>query len=217
MYFTLIASLPHLPAHFDVDRPPVTRPRLEQLLKMVHEEDARVLQQLTDFLHWDRQPIDQTDDQVVQRYERLKEQTHHPLVLEVVEHRINVRTIVSALRRQRDGSGPPVGVGRLVEPIRRHWHAPQFGLQRRFPWIEEFAELMVAGEAVRAERVLFEFTWRTWCRMSTGFTFSFEAVLLYLARWSIVDRWTSRNAETGRTRFDQLVEETLGEFTTLQL
>lgn len=217
MYYTLIASLPHLPPHFDVERPPVTARRLEQLLKMVNEKDQDILQQLNDFLKWDRQPIDQTDEEVVTRYEQLRPQIRHPVVREVVEYRINLRTMVGALRRRRDGVGPPLGVGELVEPICRNWHKPQFGLQRQFPWMRNFEQLMVAGEAVQAQRMLFEFTWKRWCRLAANFTFSFEAVLLYLARWAIIERWTSRDTELGLLRFDQLVEETLGEFTTLQL
>ena len=52
--------------------------------------------------------------------------------------------------------------------------------------------------------------------MANNFTFSFEAVLLYLARWEIVDRWTSRDADAGLVRFDQMIEETLGEYATAQ-
>lgn len=216
-YYTLIASLPHLPAHFDVERVPISLPRLNERLKLLRESDARILQQLVDFLAWDRQPMDRTDQQVVAEYQRLGKEISHPLVLEIIEHRTNVRTIVSALRRRRDGAGPPIGVGQLVEPIRRNWKEPQFGLERRFHWIETFTERMTAGDAVAAERVLFEFTWNTWCRMAAEFTFSFEAVLLYLARWAIVDRWTSRNAEVGRARFEKLIEEALGEYASIQL
>ena len=215
-YYTLIASLPHLPAHFDVARPPITRPRLESRFRLLTEDDARTLGQLADFLAWDRQPLNRSDDQVVLEYQRLKEATRHSLVLELMEHRIDVRTIVGALRRRRNGDGPPVGVGRLVEPIRRSWTEPWFGLQRRFDWIDAFDDQMRSGEAVTAERVLYETTWQTWCRLAARFTFSFEAVLLYWARWEIVERWTSRDAAAGQTRFDQLIEETLCEYASLR-
>lgn len=183
---------------------------------MLRDDDAKTLQQLSDFLAWDRQPTDQTDEQVVRRYEQLRRRILHPLLWEIVEHRINVRTIVAALRHRHSGDGPPAGVGPLVEPIRRHWQEPQFGMRPRFPWIENFSEQMLAGNAVEAERVLFECTWEFRRRMAANFTFSFEAVLLYLAQWSIVDRWTSRSIEAGRARFDQLIEETLGDYATLK-
>lgn len=215
-YYTLVASLPHLPPHFDVERNPITRPRLVDRLKLLNESDATILQQLIDFLTWDRQPLDQTDEQVVREYERVTNKVRHPLVLEIVDNRMNIRTIVSALRRRRGGEGPPTGVGQLVAPIRRHWNDPHFRLHRQFPFIEEFEARMSAGDAVSAERALFEFSWRIFCRVAAEFTFSFEAVLLYLARWEIVDRWTSRDADAGGNRFEQLIEETLGDYTALQ-
>jgi hypothetical protein len=216
-YYTLIASLPNLPTHFDVERPPISRPRLNQRLAELDEHDGHVLTQLADFLAWDRQTLDRSEQNVIDDYERLQDQIHHPVVLRIVDDRINMRTIVSALRRRRDGEGPPRGVGRLVRPIRGRWQEPQFGLQRQFPWIESFEQRMSAGEAVEAERILYEFSWDSCRRMASQFHFSFEAVLLYVARWSIVDRWTSRDIDAGRARFDQLLEETLGEYAELEL
>lgn len=211
-YFTLIASLPSLPSHFDVARPPITRLQLDDRLKMLTEEDAGTLNQFKDFLAWDRQPLDQTDAQVVDRFRRLQDEVRHPVIWKVVVNRLNVRTLVSALRRRRGGDGPPQAVGDLVDPIRRHWKEPYFRLEQRFPWLTSFEEHWQAGDALAAERILYETTWKFRYRMAAQFTFSFEAVLLYLARWSIIDRWTSRDAEVGKSRFDQLIEETLGDY-----
>lgn len=216
-YYTLIASLPTLPTHFDVVRPPISRPRLNQRLAQLNEHDGKVLQQLSDFLAWDRQTFERSDTDVIKDYERLQSEIRHPVVLRIIDDRINMRTIVGALRRRRDDEEPPQGVGRLVRPIRDRWLVPQFGLLNQFPWIESFEQLMLAGEAVSAESVLYEHSWKICCRMASEFHFSFEAVLLYLARWSIVDRWTSRDAEAGLARFDQLLEETLGDYANLQL
>jgi hypothetical protein len=215
-YYTLIASLPHLPAHFDVARPPISRPRLNQRLTQLNEQDTKVLQQLSDFLAWDRQTLERSERDVINDYDRLQEKIRHPVVKRIMDDRINMRTIVGALRRRRDREGPPTGVGRLVRTIHDHWQQPQFGLQRRYSWIEPFEKRMLEGEAVEAERVLYEHNWNTCCRMASCFQFSFEAVLLYLVRWSIVDRWTSRDREAGLARFDQLLEETLGEYAQLQ-
>lgn len=215
-YYTLVASLPHLPPHFDVARPPISRPRLNQRLAQLNEQDARVLQQLSDFLAWDRQTLERSEQDIINEYDRLQEEIRHPVVKRIIDDRINMRTIVGALRRRRDGTGPPKGVGRLVRTLHDRWTQPQFGLQRQYPWIESFEKRMLAGEAVEAERVLYEYNWSTCCRMASCFQFSFEAVLLYLVRWSIVDRWTSRDSEAGLARFDQLLEETLGEYAQLQ-
>lgn len=214
-YYTLIASLPALPPHFDVERPPVSRPRLSQLLKQLTEEDAETVHQLASFFSWDRQVIDRSDEEIVRRYEELM-RSAQPLVREIVNLRINVRTIVGALRNRRDQLDPPKASGELVEPIRRNWNDPTFSLRHRYPWIEQFSEQMLAGEATNAERILFEFTWQVWSRAAAEYTFSFEAIELYVARWEIVDRWTSRDMDLGKERFEQLTQETLGEYAELQ-
>lgn len=216
-YYTLIASLPHLPPHFDVTRPPISRPRLNQRLAELNEHDSQVLKQLSDFLAWDRQTLERSEQDVIHDYERLQQEVRHPVVLKIVDDRINMRTIVGALRRRRDGDEPPRGVGRLVRSIRNRWNEPQFGLQAQFPWIESFERSMLSGEAVAAERILYESSWRSYSRMADQFQFTFEAVLLYLARWSIVDRWASRDQEAGHARFEQLLEEALGDFARLEL
>lgn len=211
-YYMLISSLPHLPADFDVERLPISRPRLLERLNMLSPGDAAVLDQLTDFLAWDRQPVDRTDDEVIARYEHLMKTIANPLVRKLINHRIEVRTIVSGLRRRRNGDGPPPGVGELAQTIARNWQHPQFNLQGQHPWIAEFDERFSAGEALAAQRILYRVVWDRWRRLAERYYFSFETVLLYLARWSIVDRWVSQNDDVGRERFESLIEETLGEY-----
>lgn len=215
-YFTLISSLPHLPAHFDVDRVPITRRQLLKRLSIIEGDDADDLLQLTDFLSWDRQVTEKTDDEINRDYERLCREIIHPIVREIMQDRVNIRTIVGALRRRRRNQDPPAAIGPLVPTIRKNWGQPQFGIGLRFAWIEPFETLMESGRAIDAERVLYETMWHRRCRMADRYTFSFEAVLLYLTRWSIIDRWTSRDAEAGLERFDKIIEETLGEYAAIQ-
>jgi hypothetical protein len=208
-YYTLMASLPALPARFDVDRCPITWPRLEDRLRMLAPEDQETLTQLLDFLAWDRQPLDRTDEQMIARYKALLEKVSHPLVREIINERIDLRTIIAALRRRRLGWGAPPGIGPWTDPIRRRWSHPQFGLQSRFPWIEELDRLLACGSVREAERLILSVTWTTWSRMASNYHFSFEAVLLYVARWSVVNRWTSQNAVAGRERFENTLAKLL--------
>jgi hypothetical protein len=211
-YYTLIASLPNLPPHFDVERTPITRPRLAERLKMLHPQDAEVVEQVAAFLAWDRQPLDRTDQEVLATYNKLMAEISNPLLRELVESRMDTRTISSGLRRRRAGLPPPPGVGKWVNHIRRHYNHPEFNLQGRYPWIGHFDRLMDAGDAMGAQRLLFDVNYALWSRMAEQYTFSFEAVILYLARWEIIDRWTSRDADRGRARFEQLITETLGDY-----
>jgi hypothetical protein len=214
-YYTLIASLPNLPPRFEVDRAPITRPRLEERLRLLHPDDAKVIDQVAAFLAWDRQPLDRTDEEVIARHDELMRTISNPLLRELIDNRMDVRTIVSAVRRRRAGSPPPKGVGQWVDQIRRNWNHPEFNLQGRYPWIGEFERLTAEGNVGQAQHLMFSMRWKAWSRMAERYTFSFEAIILYLARWEIIERWTTQNAESGRQRFEQLITETLGEYVNL--
>jgi hypothetical protein len=210
-YYTLLASLPALPPRFDVDRCPITWPRLEHRLRMLEPDDAETLQRLIDFFAWDRQPLGRTDDEVVARHKALCEIIRHPVVRKIIEDRIDIRTILSGLRRRKLGLVPPPGVGRWTDTIRRRWNVPQFGLQTRYPWISDLEQMLAHSAVDEAEKLILWVNWKNWSRAASNYHFSFEAVLYYVSRWAIVNRWTSRNFEQGRERFaatvSRLVEE----------
>jgi hypothetical protein len=46
-------------------------------------------------------------------------------------------------------------------------------------------------------------------------TFSFEAVVLYIARWDIMRRWQQLQPERGRAVFEALGTEAMGEYSKL--
>ena len=60
-------------------------------------------------------------------------------------------------------------------------------------------------------RTLLQATWAYLKRRSDDYYFSFEAVVLYVARWSIIRQWQDLDAERGRPIFEALVTEALGE------
>ncbi|MEZ6130249.1 MAG: DUF2764 family protein [Planctomycetaceae bacterium] len=211
-YYTLLASLPHLPVHFDVERPPISRSDLTRRLEMLGEDDRHVIRQLTQFFVWDRQPLERTDDEVCQTYLNLNRDIRNSLALKLMDHRIDMRTIVAAIRRKRSGSDPPTGVRKLTDEIRRNWNQPGFSLIARYPWIEPFSQAFDQGHPRQAQRVLFQDLWTTWKRLADMRFFCFESVILYLARWEILDRWTSQNHSEGERRFHALLTETMGKY-----
>jgi hypothetical protein len=214
-YYTLIASLPALPRHFAVERLPITRIRLEERLRMLEPEDARIIDGMAEFLVWDRQPVDVTDEGLIRHYREFMESTTNPLVRCLLEDRMDVRTILSGLRRRRKGLGPPPAAGPLGGHVARHWKHPHFELAPRFPWIEKVDQLLHEDRPMEIARILAEDVWNQWTRAAEQYYFTFEAVILYAARWELVYRWTSRDAELGSRKFEQLVTETLGEYADL--
>ncbi len=208
-YYWFVASLPHIPRLFEVERVPISRIRLQERLKMLGDGDKNTVEQVQRFLLWDRQQPERTDDEVQMEYDRLMNSVSNKLVRDIINHRIDVRTITCALRRRRLGLDPPSGVGQYVEHIRKHWRAPDFRLAREHPWIPRVREGLAAKQTLNVERELLRATWNHWVKLADQFYFSFETVLLYLARWEIVDRWTRLDESAGRQKFDQFLAQTL--------
>jgi hypothetical protein len=159
--------------------------------------------------------LERTDSDVAGRYQRLVAQISNPTLRDLIEWRLDMRTIIAALRRRLSGMGPPSGVGQWVEKIRRHYQHPTFQLQGRYPWIGRFDQLLRDGRALEAQRLIFEVNYREFDQWNPPDMFSFEALLVYLAKWEIIDRWTSLDEAAGRDRFDTILKETLGEYARL--
>lgn len=209
-YYSFVASLPPLPRQFDGGPCPITGATLRHRLTMLESDDRRVLQQLADFFRWDRQPIDRTDEEVRARHRRLMDEIDNPIVRELIEHRIEMRTLVAAVRGRRAGQSLPVLPDLPVSSwIRRHWDQPLFRLGARYSWLPRFTQSLDRGQPRQAQWHLFADLWRHWSRLSERYHFSFESIVLYLARWEIVDRWSSHDAAAGRQQFDDLVDDLL--------
>jgi hypothetical protein len=209
----LIGSLPALPFHFEgAERVPISRRCLDERLKTLDPDAAEVLKQMGDFLLWDRQPLDRTDEEFCGHYDQIMASVQHRFVRELIEQIMTRRTIISALRRRRLGLGPPAGVGWAAEHIARYWSHPDFRLAAQFPWIGQVEAQLNGDRPFEVEQTLLNIAWNHFKRLADQYQFSFEALVLYLIRWEIVYRWTSRDEAAGRERFEQLAADAMGEY-----
>jgi hypothetical protein len=104
-------------------------------------------------------------------------------------------------------------VGQRFEHIRRHFTQPDFKLGQVFPGIPEAERLLAQGELLTLYRqYVLGTTWRYLKKRAEDYSFSFEAVVLYIARWEMIRRWQQLEAERGRAIFETLVMEALGEY-----
>jgi hypothetical protein len=212
-YHMLIASLPPLPLRFDADRLPITLERLQDRLRMLEPEDAQEMRRMVEVLRWSRQFEESEDAAVVKRYGELMNVITNPLVREVLTVGMDVRMIATALRRRRRGMGPPpLGIGQWAEHIPRHFNQPDFGLGHVYPRLNELAPLFEQGDVLNLYRGLTAGLWRYLKQRADDYYFSFEAVVLYVARWNIISQWQQLRAERGRPIFEALVTEALGEY-----
>jgi Protein of unknown function (DUF2764) len=217
-YVTLMASLPPLGQLFEAKQTPISRIKLESRLKMLAEKDMALLNQMLALIAWQHQPIERTDAQLILAAQRFFEQVDNPTLRELIAFCLNVRTILAALcRRQRGETSPPLGqpwgVGPWVSYIERHWTEPGFRLQGMLPAVLAANRLLDANDAVGLERLQFEMIWKMLDRVGQGHYFDFEAVVIYLMRWDLIDRWTRYSGDAAVERFRKLVDAGIEEFT----
>jgi len=209
-HYMFVASLPPLPSHFGTGPIPITAQTLHHRLQLLDDEDRATVEQLADFFRWDRQPLDRTDAEVLAKHRQLNTEIRNPMIRRVILHRFEMRTLVAAIRCRRDGISPPEMPDLPVaESIRRYWDHPFFRLDSRYSWLVPFCKALDDGCPQQAQYELFNELWGLWSRLNQETHFSLESIVLYLARWEILRRWASQNADVGRQRFDDLVDGVL--------
>ncbi|MGD1074514.1 MAG: DUF2764 family protein [Thermodesulfovibrionales bacterium] len=210
-YHMLISSLPPLPSRFENCRLPISLERLNYRLRMLEPEDAQEIARLREILRWSQQFEEPRDSAVVTKWEALTKGIRTPMVREVVSAAMDAHMILTALRCRRHGVGlPTVGIGRYFEHIRRNFNKPDFGLGHVFPRIAQIGPMIEQGDVLKCYRSLLDITWTYLRKLADDYYFSFEAVVLYIARWNVIKQWQELQATRGRAIFEKLIEEALG-------
>ncbi len=215
-YYTLVASLPALPYFERAPRVPINRVRLDQRLRMLTPEDTQELRRCERLIAWRSHDLSSPAAAIAGIYERLRAQSRYPSVLAYVDHRLQMRTVISALRARRLGTPlseleRPWGLGELVPVIERRWDVADFGLAARLPWVPHLRECIERGEALELGRAVFEREWKFLVTVADAHPFAFPEVLSYVMRRDIIERWLRRDADVARRRFSTLTQEAFDE------
>jgi hypothetical protein len=214
-YYTLMASLPALPPRFTSEQTPISRLRLEQRLKMLGPEDAVELGDLEGLMFWYRLPQERSDREIVERAESVVPRVRSAVLREAALWRIDLRSVLAALRRRSAGRPAPEGgekwgYGPSVRRIEREWNRPDFGLSAVWPGIAEWAGLIQSGDALGLERAISALCWDRFGRLAQGHYFDFEAVAFYVLRWDVIYRWVTHDEKAALERFTAMADEALG-------
>lgn len=215
-YYTLLASLPPLPRFDRADRLPINRERLRQRIRMLAPEDAELYERAAAFLAWQRQTATRTDAEMIASFKKMAEHIAQPILESIFASPIDQRTIMAALRRRFRGLPAPVpgelwGVGRYVNHIERNWDEPHFKLSAVYPWITQARSHLEAGETLALELLLKNVLWDHLDRAVPSYEFGFRAVLTYIIKWDILNRWLSYDTQDAKARFQELVTEVTNE------
>lgn len=208
-YPTLICSLPRLPADFEQTHVPISRPRLENRLQMLEEPDAALIHTLECFWRWE---FYRPDRPPAKLYAELLAMTADAGLLECIDRLTDIRVLTVVVRARLLNQKMAQPPGRWGAHITRNWRLADFGLGRRFPWLPEFRQLLENKQYTRAERQLCRTVWQEMKRVADWHQFELPAVISYLVRWDLINRWAVRDYARGVNRFNTLVEEAIGDY-----
>ncbi|MFC6669187.1 hypothetical protein [Marinobacterium aestuariivivens] len=79
-------------------------------------------------------------------------------------------------------------------------------------WLRQAEQLLADDDPVGLERLLLQQVWQQLDRAGQDHWFDFVAVVVYVLRWNLIDRWVGYSAEIAARRFDSLVDSGLGRF-----
>ncbi|HWJ71992.1 MAG TPA: hypothetical protein VNX29_02385 [Kaistia sp.] len=214
-YVMLMASLPAI--RFLADKAlPINQARLGERLKLLEPEDRDELIRIASIISWNRIDVGDDDAAYLVRAERIIAGIRSGLLRDAVQERLEIRTVIAALRRRAAGEDAPAansafGLSRHVETIRRNWAVPDFGLARFYPWLASAKEKLDQGDASGLERLILDVTWTAAARREFGHEFDLEAVAFYLMRWQLADRWARYDADAAAFRFKALLDAALSD------
>ncbi|MEM6833357.1 MAG: hypothetical protein AAF562_07000 [Pseudomonadota bacterium] len=213
-FIMLMSSLPAPGPLFAETQTPLSRLRLDARLKQLSEPDHQVLIAIEQALEWRCMEADMNDAALLARVETAKRMTTSQTLLGVIDSRMHIRLCMAALRQRAAGEAPPAadgrwGYGRWRRVIARNWQAPAFGLERVFPWLKDADRLLTEGDSYALERLLLSLVERDLRRYGALHHFDLEAVVIYVLRWSLVERWTRYNAQAAARRFSKMLDDGL--------
>lgn len=212
-YIMLGASLPALGPVLSAKVVPINRARLDARLRgALRPADLRQLDAVRGLLSWPDQQHHADDAAALAEARRTMAAVDSRDVRDFLRDRMELRTLVAALRRRAAGEGPPSpdadwGFGRYLRRMRANWSDPAFGVGRAFPYAARAAQAMTRGDSTGMERIVLEAAWRQSERRAAAHRFDFEAIVFYAARWALLDRWTRYDAQAAEARFADLLDK----------
>ena len=153
------------------------------------------------------------EDDVLLQYYDYAMQSKNPDVAAWYRLNFNLQSLMTALVARRNGwkvSDYVRGEGELCDALRTST-APDFGLGAAMPEVADIVKIADETDPVEKEKRIDAFKW-AWLDEHTFFEpFEITALIAFLARTELLDRWALLDPEQGRERFTQIIEDLRGE------
>lgn len=203
-YYTLAASLPFLPPLPQNRNLPLTRHNLEKRIQgMLTLEDLLLLQRYQSYVSFSRHS-EESDAAYLRSIAVFMETLPDRDLRESLGWFMDFRMTTAAIRRRELGISPPTDTdgwwrGYVLEYLIRYWEDPTFRLERRFPFLAEYVASIRRGDMADAGRLLLEAAETELRRASEDHEFSLTAIIFYVLRFGLIERWIIQRDEQRAT------------------
>lgn len=212
-YTTILCSLPHLVDPFQYQRQSISLVQLQKRMNMLSYDDYVWLNKLRQLFYWGGITLDQDEVALVKKAQRFMDELDNSDIRSWLFWRMDIRSIISAMRRRRQGESAPKGklwaYGKYIQHIQNNWTSPCFKLEYRYPFLPEIDKHLNNGESFELERCLLKAIWHFYNTRQPSEPHGFASVVLYLMKWDLIDRWRQYDTEKGAQRFAHLVDQCL--------
>ncbi|WP_417670431.1 hypothetical protein [Roseibium sp.] len=214
-YITLVTSFPHLGRLFSQSENPLSEFRLKQRLTMLEPMHRQLLDRVLTATTWAGVSNFDEDSQVVAQAKTvIEELKDYPALQDLVASRMETRTLITGLRRRRDGADSAGdihvwGFGRWRDAMAANWSDPGFGLSHFIPWVPKADQHLRSGDHIAMERLVLTEVYNHLDRAASRHQFDFAAVVIYVLRWVIVERWSRYDTAAARNRLQKLLSDVL--------
>lgn len=215
-YVDLITSLPHHGDLFSSKETSISKIRLDIFLKLLSKEDMKTLLEFEDIINAHHKYNDISDQLFFDKINDFFSKTTNNFIKEILVKRIEITIIIGLLRKKILKKEIQFAKSELFFPfmsyLKSHSELPDFGLSGKYKWIIQLNNLIEENNSVAAERILLAYSWEYLSRISYQYEFSFEAIILYVTRWNIVNRWTIYDSEEAKARLNSITNKVLEEY-----
>lgn len=214
-YYMLMTSLPRHNKQYKIKQTPISRIQLEKRLKLLTESERNILTSIT-YCIWDswfdpKLPLNETI-----KKSKMLLLLKNPFIENMIYWFFDIRSVFVALRLRKIQSFTPANPKDLwftclSTRLIKNWNIPDFGLKSVYPWLAEISNKMSSKETATVEDIFLTLIWKHLDSIETRHFYDFEALIIYLMRWKIVDYWSSFNEKIASDRVHELTDKILAD------
>ncbi|KTD10819.1 V-type ATP synthase subunit A [Legionella gratiana] len=214
-YYTVVCSLPRMKAQFQIEETPISRLQLEKRLKLL-PVDKYTLAFTVESLAWTSWFMPQQSVADLRNVFQRVIDSESVFLRDILIWFFDLRSILAAVRMRNDKKEPPENpkecwITRWNYKLLRNWNELDFGLKSIYPWLPKVAVDIAKKDTVAVEKFLLSYIWKYLSMCERGHYFDFEAIIIYLLRWNIIQYWSQFNKVNALNQLNELSNLLLNE------